>query len=54
MPTVQALSRLRLSMERGWPLCLVASEDVVQQYNAILVLLIQVSRGWWQGLEGSS
>lgn len=44
MPSVHTLSRLRLRLECGWPLCLVASDEMLQQYNAVLVLLMQVGR----------
>lgn len=39
---VQQLSRLRLRVEPGWPLSLVVGEEMLEQYNAVLVLLLQV------------
>lgn len=41
---MHTLLRLRLRLECGWPLCLVASDEMLQQYNAVLVLLMQVGR----------
>jgi hypothetical protein len=43
VPRVQQLARLRLRVEPGWPLCLVVGEEMLKQYNAVLVLLLQVS-----------
>ena len=45
-PRVQQLARLRLRLEPGWPLSLVVGEGMLRQYNAVLVLLLQV-RGVW-------
>lgn len=45
---VQALARLRLRCEPGWPLSLVVGEEMLAQYNSVLVLLLQVS-GWVAG-----
>jgi hypothetical protein len=39
---VQQLGRLRLRVEPGWPLSLVVGEDMLRQYNAVLVLLLQL------------
>lgn len=33
-------------MDCGWPLCLVASPDILQQYNSMLVLLMQVTTSY--------
>ena len=41
-PRVQQLGRLRLRVEPGWPLSLVVGEGMLAQYNAVLVLLLQV------------
>ncbi|KAL4854307.1 Gamma-tubulin complex component 6 [Chlorella vulgaris] len=40
---VQQLSRLRLRVEPGWPLSLVVGEEMLEQYNVVLVLLLQLS-----------
>jgi hypothetical protein len=42
LPTVRTLSRLRLGVDCGWPLCLMVSEEMLLQHNAMLVLLLQV------------
>lgn len=42
LPSVHTLARLRLGMEAGWPMCLLAGEEALAQYNAILVLFMQV------------
>ncbi|PRW51046.1 gamma-tubulin complex component 5-like [Chlorella sorokiniana] len=39
---VQALSRLRLRCEPGWPLGLVVGEEMLAQYNSVFVLLLQL------------
>lgn len=39
---MSALSRLRLRITPVWPLSLLASESMLQQYNAVLVLLLQL------------
>ena len=39
---VQALARLRLRCEPGWPLGLVVGEEMLVQYNSVFVLLLQV------------
>lgn len=39
---VQALARLRLRCEPGWPLGLVVGEEMLAQYNSVFVLLLQV------------
>ena len=46
LPTVQLLSRLQLRLdEASWPMCLVAGEEALAQYNAVLVLFTQVCGG---------
>ncbi|KAI3426972.1 hypothetical protein D9Q98_006916 [Chlorella vulgaris] len=61
---VQQLSRLRLRVEPGWPLSLVVGEEMLEQYNAVLVLLLQLSwvkqslqavryAGWKAGRRGT-
>lgn len=42
---VQALGRLRLHCEPGWPLGLVVGEEMLAQYNSVFVLLLQVRAG---------
>lgn len=48
VPRVQQLARLRLRVEPGWPLSLVVGEEMLEQYNAVLVLLLQVGV-WFAG-----
>lgn len=40
---VHALARLRLRLEPGWPLSLLVGEEMLAQYNRVLVLLLQAS-----------
>lgn len=51
LPRVQQLGRLRLRVEPGWPLSLVVGEGMLAQYNAVLVLLLQVG-GWTEAGAG--
>ncbi|KAL4444278.1 hypothetical protein ABPG75_012015 [Micractinium tetrahymenae] len=39
---VHALARLRLRVEPGWPLSLLVGEEMLAQYNQVLVLLLQL------------
>eukprot|EP00887_Chlorella_sp_A99_P001169 scaffold14.g1169.t1 len=41
-PSVAGLARLRLRVQPAWPLSLLVSEEMLAQYNAVLVLLLQL------------
>ncbi len=49
---VQALGRLRLRCEPGWPLGLVVGEEMLAQYNSVFTLLLQVRQGLVVAVRG--
>ncbi len=45
--SVAELAQLRLGFHVTWPLGMLLDDNVLQQYNAVTVFLMQVLSGWW-------